>query len=444
MTRLNSLVGILFCMTAAGFMSMSCVDNMDDESYLGSLSVTVEAPEAYPDMELSGLTVSILSTADGVQSTQTTDDKGTALFEELTAGTYNISVSGTYEGTSINGVDNGVLVESQVTAYSTVSLMATTVDLDSPYYGLIIKEVFYSGHSYNYDVAGATAVKDYFFELYNNGDKAIYLDGIHVAEAWSPVTSDDIANAPAISLREDPNLDHNYVYVSSVIRVPGSGQEHVLNPGESFLVATNAINFKEEVRTAAAEYGLPVDQTMIDHIIDLSTADMETYMRDWLYDQGRVGNEYFDLDNPDVPNMDNVYIADPYDYFYLDMTGSTLIVFKPEEELTDKDVMIYSYVGGEETKEQALMKIPVDCIIDGADFVNNMESARWKRLPDVVDIGFGYIPNDDGSCTNFSQRRKVDAEASAKAGRTIFYDTNNTTNDFEPIDPPTPKGGFNY
>ena len=151
MTRLNSLVGILFCMTAAGFMSMSCVDNMDDESYLGSLSVTVEAPEAYPDMELSGLTVSILSTADGVQSTQTTDDKGTALFEELTAGTYNISVSGTYEGTSINGVDNGVLVESQVTAYSTVSLMATTVDLDSPYYGLIIKEVFYSGHSYNYD-----------------------------------------------------------------------------------------------------------------------------------------------------------------------------------------------------------------------------------------------------------------------------------------------------
>ena len=113
----------------------------------------------------------------------------------------------------------------------------------------------------------------------HNGDKAIYLDGIHVAEAWSPVTSDDIANAPAISLREDPNLDHNYVYVSSVIRVPGSGQEHVLNPGESFLVATNAINFKEEVRTAAAEYGLPVDQTMIDHIIDLSTADMETYMR---------------------------------------------------------------------------------------------------------------------------------------------------------------------
>ena len=443
MTRFNSLTGILFCMTAAGFMSVSCMDNMDDESYLGSLSVTVEAPEAYPDMELSGLTVSILSTADGVQSTQTTDDKGTALFEELTAGTYNVSVSGTYEGTSINGVDNGVLVESQLTAYSTVSLTATTVDLDSPYYGLIIKEVFYSGHSYNYDPATATMLKDQFFELYNNGDKAIYLDGVHIADAWTPATS-DFESAPAVSMREDPNLDHNHVYASLVIRIPGDGDDYLLEPGESFLVATNAINFKEEVRRAAEEYETTVDQTQLSHIIDLSVANMETYAVQWLQDQGRTGNDYFDLDNPDVPNMDNVYIADPYDYFLLDMSGGSLIVFKPEEELTDEDVMIYTYTRDGNVNEQALMKIPVDCIIDGADFVNNMESARWKRLPDVVDIGFGYIPNDDGSMTNFSQRRKVDAEASAKAGRTIFQDTNNTTNDFEPIDPPTPKGGFNY
>lgn len=443
MTRFNSLVGILFCMTAAGFMSVSCVDNMDDESYLGSLSVTVEAPEAYPDMELSGLTVSILSTADGVQSTQTTDDKGTALFEELIAGTYNVTAAGTYEDVTVNGVKNGVLVSSQEKTEVTMVLTAVSTDPDSPYDGLIIKEIFYSGHSMNYDVAGATMVKDHFFELYNNGDEAIYIDGIHIAEAWTPATA-DFESAPAVSIMEDQTLDHNYVYVSSVIRVPGSGQEHLLEPGESFLVAINAINFKDEVEKAAEEYELPIDQAMLDHIIDLSSADMETYMVDWLQSQGREGNTYFDLDNPNVPNMDNIYLSESYDYFFLDITGSTLIVFKPENELSDDDIMIYSYVGSGETKEQALMKIPVDCIIDGADFVNDMQSARWKRLPDIVDIGFGYIPNDDGSCTNFSQRRKVDAEASAKAGRTIFQDTNNTTNDFEPIDPPTPKGGFNY
>ena len=443
MTRFNSLVGILFCMTAAGFMSVSCVDNMDDESYLNSLNVTLQAPEGYSSIPLSGQTISIMNTADGVTYSQITDGEGKAFFTDLIAGAYNVSVSWRYNGTIINGAEYNVLVSSEGTAYSNIKLIAVEVDTDSPYYGLIIKEIFYSGHSMNYDVAGATMVKDHFFELYNNGDEAIYIDGIHIAEAWTPATA-DFESAPAVSIMEDQTLDHNYVYVSSVIRVPGSGQEHLLEPGESFLVAINAINFKEEVEKAAEEYELPIDQTMLDHIIDLSSADMETYMVDWLQDQGRTGNDYFDLDNPNVPNMDNIYLSESYDYFFLDMTGSTLIVFKPENELTDDDIMIYSYVGSGETKEQALMKIPVDCIIDGADFVNNMESARWKRLPDVVDIGFGYIPNDDGSCTNFSQRRKVDAEASAKAGRTIFQDTNNTTNDFEPIDPPTPKGGFNY
>lgn len=442
MTRFNFLSVMILCLGVTGLLSVSCTDNMDDESYLGSLSVTLEAPEEYPEMSLSGLTVTILNTADGVTYEQTTDENGTALFEELIAGTYNVTAAGTYEDVTVNGVKNGVLVSSQEKAEVTMVLTAVSTDPDSPYDGLIIKEIFYSGHSMNYDVAGATMVKDHFFELYNNGDEAIYIDGIHIAEAWTPATA-DFESAPAVSIMEDQTLDHNYVYVSSVIRVPGSGQEHLLEPGESFLVAINAINFKDEVEKAAEEYELPIDQTMLDHIIDLSSADMETYMVDWLQDQGRTGSDYFDLDNPNVPNMDNIYLAEPYDYFFLDMTGSTLIVFKPENELSDDDIMIYSYVGGGETKEQALMKIPVDCIIDGADFVNDMQSARWKRLPDVIDIGFGYIPDDSGSMTNFSQRRKVDAEATAKAGHTVFQDTNNTTNDFEPIDPPTPKGGFN-
>ena len=436
MTRFNFLSVMILCLGATGLLSVSCTDNMDDESYLGSLSVTLEAPEEYQEMSLSGLTVTILNTADGVTYEQTTDENGTALFEELIAGSYNVNISARQDELIINGVDNGVLVESQKTTYSTVNLIVATTS------NLIIKEIFYSGHSMNYDVASATMVKDHFFELYNNGDEAIYIDGIHIAEAWTPATA-DFESAPAVSIMEDQTLDHNYVYVSSVIRVPGSGQEHLLEPGESFLVAINAINFKEEVEKAAEEYELPIDQTMLDHIIDLSSADMETYMVDWLQDQGRTGNDYFDLDNPNVPNMDNIYLSESYDYFFLDMTGSTLIVFKPENELSDDDIIIYSYVGGGETKEQALMKIPVDCIIDGADFVNDMQSARWKRLPDIVDIGFGYIPDDWGSLTNFSQRRKVDAEATAKAGHTVFQDTNNTTNDFEPIDPPTPKGGFN-
>ena len=433
---------MILCLGATGLLSVSCTDNMDDESYLGSLSVTLEAPEEYPEMSLSGLTVTILNTADGVTYEQTTGENGTALFEELIAGSYNVTAAGTYEDVTVNGVKNGVLVSSQETTEVILGLTAAASDPDSPYDGLIIKEIFYSGHSMNYDVAFATMMKDQFIELFNNGDKTIYLDGVHVAHAWTAATS-DFESAPAESILEDQSLDHDYVYSNVVIKVPGDGDDYPLAPGESFLIATNAINFNEEVRKAAEESGTPIDQTMLDHIIDLSVADMETYMVDWLQDQGLEGDVSFDLDNPDVPNMDNIYLAEGYTYFIMESSGASMIIFKPENELSDDDIIIYRYVGGGETKEQALMKIPVDCIIDGADFVYNMQSARWKRLPDVIDIGFGYIPDDSGSLTNFSQRRKVDAEATAKAGHTIFYDTNNTTNDFEPIDPPTPKGGFN-
>lgn len=346
MTRFNFLSLMILCLGATGLLSVSCINNMDDESYLGSMSVTVEAPEEYPDMSLSGLTVSILNTADGVTYTQTADENGTALFDELVAGTYNITVTGTYENFTVNGVKNGVLVSAQEMTDVVIMLTAVDTGHNSMYDGLIIKELFYSGHSMDYDIAGATMLKDHFFELYNNGDDAFYLDGIYIADAWTPVTG-DFDSAPELSMLEDPTLDHDYVYASRVIRVPGSGEEHLLEPGESFLVAINAINFQDEVRSAAEDYGMSIDQTQLDHIIDLSVADMETYMVTWLQSQGRTGNDYFDLDNPDVPNMDNIYLADPYDFFFLESTGCSLIVFKPEEELSDDDIIIYSYIGGE-------------------------------------------------------------------------------------------------
>lgn len=441
MKRFYQLLNAVLCASAIALTAVSCEENMN-ESYLGAITVTLEAPETYPDMPLSGLQVTILNTTDGVRDTVISDNDGKALFEELTAGSYNISVNGTYDNATINGVSNGVLVVSQETTEVTVALTAVFQDPMGPYSGLVIKEIFYSGHSMNYDPMGAAMLKDQFIELYNNSERTIYLDGLHIADAWTPATA-DFENAPLVSILEDPTLDHSFLYANIVIKVPGNGEDYPLEPGESFLIATNAINFKSEVQAAADEYGMG-DLVVLDHIIDLSTADMETYAVQWLQSQGREGNEYFDFDNPDVPNMENVYLSEINDYFLWEMSGSAPFIFMPEKELGTEDIIIYTYQPQNSTtdKEMALMRIPVECVIDGADFVNDMESAKWKRLPDSIDIGFGYIPNDNGSMTNFSQRRKVDSEASAKAGRTILQDTNNTTNDFEPVDPPTPKGGY--
>lgn len=431
---------------AAVLLSGACVDDDTDESYLGSMAVTLTAPENLPEMTFTGLSITVLNTADGVQKTQAADEDGKALFEGLTAGTYNVSVAGKSGEATINGVKNGVVVESQKQVTVDVQLVASIPDPTpepDPYAGLVIKEVFYSGHSYTYDEFGATLMKDHFIELFNNSDQTIYLDGLYVADVWTPATA-DFETAPLLSILEDPSLDHDYIYANIVVRIPGSGSEHPLEPGKSFLIATNAIDFKSEVEKAGNEYGMPVDAEKLSHIIDLSVADMETYAVKWMQEQGRTGNDYFDLDNPAVSNVENIYYTKNSDFFYLDPTGAAPVVFRSEEELNEENIYVYSYQpqGSTTPSEIALMKIPAECVIDGADFVNNRESARWKRLPAVIDMGFGYIPNDTGSLMNVGQRRKIDEEASAKAGRCILQDTNNTTNDFEPVDPPTPKGGY--
>lgn len=436
--------GICVMMAVAILSSASCTDDDTNESYLGSMSVKLVAPENLEEVTFTDLTISILNTADGTTKTEKSSAEGTATFVDLIAGAYNVTVTGTTgDDIVINGVKNGVMVQSQERTEVSVQLVATLPVPEDPYAGLVIKEVFYSGESFLYDPFTATMMKDFFFELFNNSDKTIYLDGLYVADLWTPATSDS-ESAPTYSIREDPSLDHDYLYSNLVIRIPGSGEEHPLEPGKSFLVALNAINFKAEVERAGNEYEMPVDPESLAHIIDLSTADMETYAVQWLQTQGRDGNEYFDLDNPNVPNVENIYYDAYTDLFFMDMTGASLIVFNPEKELTSDDIFVYTYQSQSETgtSERALMKIPANCVIDGVDFVNNRESARWKRLPDTIDMGFGYIPDDDGGMTNHSQRRKIDKEASAKAGRCILQDTNNTTNDFEAVDPPTPKAGY--
>ena len=55
---------------AAVLLSGACVDDDTDESYLGSMAVTLTAPENLPEMTFTGLSITVLNTADGVQKTQ--------------------------------------------------------------------------------------------------------------------------------------------------------------------------------------------------------------------------------------------------------------------------------------------------------------------------------------------------------------------------------------
>lgn len=436
----NAMLACLGTVLAA-VCSVSCEDLKSGDSYLGTVTVTLAAPAGLDDFDFTVVTVKATNTADGVVKEVNADKNGVAFIEGLTAGSYNISAAGNFGQIAVVGVVNGVLVVSKENTDAKIDLL-----VGGSASGLVIKEVFYSGHSMEYDAGMVTMMKDSFVEIFNNSDETQYLDGLYIANLWSYSKSESGLDAPEYSMSNDPSLDKNYVYADIVVRIPGSGKDYPLAPGKSFLFASNAINFNKELRDAMTDpdswFADMITEEGLAHIIDLSVADMESYAVTWMQGQGRDGNDWFDLDNPDVPNAENIYYESSMDYFFLDMNGASVVIARPDKTLTSDDIYTYKYAVGGENKEKILMKIPVSSVLDGVDTVRDLESAKWKCLTNTVDLGFSFIPDDFGGMTNCSIRRKADSARSAEAGRLVLADTNNSSEDFEAVEPPTPKGGY--
>ena len=428
------LSGVLGLALVAGVSSCS---EEGEESYLGSLKVTVTAPQA---VSVEGVTVTITNTSDLAESTAATSAEGVAEFKDLVAGTYNVSatVKDDASGASYSAVKAGVAVVSQKETEVELALEEVLKTSD-----LVIKEIFYSGSSFDYDEYAACLLKDSFIEIFNNGDEPVLLDGLYIGDAWTPETCESFALGETPIL-EDNTLDHNYVYLCTAARIP-EGSNITLAPGKSFILATNAINFKEESRRAAVEWEMESDEEKIAYLIDLSIADMETYTVKWQQELGYETSyaETYDLDNPDVPNVENIFLAyDSVQIFNWNVNGGAPVIFRSDKTFSKDDVITYSYKSGENTLEIPLLKVAVSDVLDAADFVSTANDGRWKRFPDVLDKGFNYVPGGDNSNTSYSQRRKIDPEASQAAGRLILADTNNTSSDFEAVLPPTPRAGY--
>ena len=86
------------------------------------------------------------------------------------------------------------------------------------------------------------------------------------------------------------------------------------------------------------------------------------------------------------------------------------------------------------TSSSKYAKVPKADIIDGLDAVpNSTTTVDKKRLPVNVDAGMNTVGR---AYTGTSLRRKVKQTIN---GRRVLQDTNNSTNDFEVNNTPTPK-----
>jgi len=375
-----------------------------DEIEVYKLSLQVNYPEALNNMPAIGLDVSVQNTITGNTTVVKTDNSGMVTIDDLTPGTYNINASvkvtrAEYE--KITGVNDEMEFTFNLMDFAVNGEMApnqTVILVAKPISKLLISEVYDSPPIEN-------GMKEAYIELYNNSDEPIVLDGLCIASLGGPRSEDDGA----------PWGISDFIFAETLIRIPGAGKDHVLQPGEFFLLAANARQFNYKVG----------EKEMLS--VDLNDADMEVnslvYNNERGLPEGMISsiNTFFDFDNPMVSNAEIKHLS--HSWWFLMPGGSSIVLFRTEKEFTDTQLE-GKFMG---------VKIPIADIqvIDAVDFLYSTQSADYKRLPKAIDHGFTHLMK-----TDYYLRKSVSRKHETdENGKIRLLDSNNSSNDFEETEP---------
>jgi hypothetical protein len=372
----------------------------DGSAQTATIQISVLYPSSYSQTNVTNTQVKLVSKTDGSTFTALTNNSGLATLNDVVPGTYTITVNknlsadeaatltGVAQSIQLNATENDVIVNASTSLTLKLS--------GSPAGSLLIKEVYYSGSK---TASGGTYFSDQFVELYNNSTEVIYLDGLCIADLYGNSGLIN-PNSPATPYQGDKDN----AYASNVWRIPGSGKQHPLSPGQSVVIAQDGVNHKE----ASLNPNSPVD---------LSQADWETFNE-------RADNR--DADAPNVPNLEKLYFTGGFDWL-LTVFGPAVVIFRTDDfEKLEKVAIPGSTL-------DPRIKIPNTIIIDAFEALKDAGSAGYKRVPVALDAGFVYLSD---TYTSESFRRKI---ATTINGRIVLQDTNNSGNDFIKLSKPTPK-----
>jgi len=388
---------------------------------------------------VEGGSVSLTNTSTGDVYTFESNATGAANFASLLPGTYNVTATKTLtsseftttfgyapttETVTFNGSQEQVIVNANVTS--------TTIELKSARIGdLVIKQIYYAG---SHAQQGAV-FRDQFIEIYNNSNEVIFADGLCVAQLYGRTSTSSASFAlsngqfdwsQSIGMTSGASANTNYVYADYVLRIPGTGQQYPIQPGESIVIAQSALNHKAPLVDNTGE---PLVVQNPNLTVDLSTADFEAYIGDFRVSLGEDVYKY-DIQNPAVTDLDIAYWgrtghASSNKDMILDNLGrDSFVIFRGDNVASYPNFSDPS-VTNEVATTKYFMQIPNSVIIDGVDLQHyNPSSQRPKMLSSEIDASF---INCDNAYNSQSVMRKTKATVD---GRIILEDTNNSANDF--------------
>jgi hypothetical protein len=326
-----------------------------------------------------------------------TDTDGRIVLNTLEPGIYNIHVSitlGVVDAQTRLGYNysDSLLVQTAKILHITNDIKDTIRLFPTFKSNIIIKEFYYTGSTLP---SGNAYNSDQYIEIYNNSNEPVNISGLLIAEHESSGNGFN----PWIHISDS-------VVVKMIWRIPDTGNQSMLLPGESAVLARDAIDHKSDPN------GNPNSP------VNLANADFEFYVH---------GNEAGDIDAPAVNLIEELFVYRGTDVTFHTRNGGGIMLLQPDidnlqEWLKSNMVKKYTASGSSFT---LFAKIPNRWVVDAVDVLRDAGSGPYKRFVPELDGGFTFSPG--GSTSGTCIRRKV---ASRDGDRVIYLDTNNSTVDF--------------
>lgn len=379
-----------YMMVAATMIAVSC-QQFDDsigvgevESLSATVSVNLNLGTAPTPTTFS---VKLINYAEKYELNTTMSSNGSVQVDNIIPGIYTITISAemaqdgftyNYSGSSVNVgiVENGKSIPVSVGASKSGAL--------------IFKEVYYCGSK---TPTGGSYFRDQFYEIYNNSEVVQNVKGLCIALLFP-----NTATATIPTFAQSDAAD--YVYASQIWQIP-SNSDYLVNPGESVIIAQMADNHQKSTLNPNSP-------------VNLLSAEFETL----------VNTTSIILDNP-ATNMTMAFWPAPTPQWLTTVFGGVFAIYYPKTTINPTEFV--NPVG----RTEKVYRVPIVDVIDALELVGNANQVQLKRLPAVLDAGAATV---GGTYLSASVARKV--KETLESGRKIYFDTNNSSNDFEVMSPP--------
>jgi hypothetical protein len=326
--------------------------------------------------------------------TATTDAQGVARFPRAIPGRYRLAAYRPLTDAEVTQVGGGARAFGDGVMTDVSNATERTLSLGLSRRGSVVFSEVYATAKFT---AEGSYDFDYYFELYNNSDQTVYLDGMIFGTTLG-IPDIEGGLAPSCAESEPWRNDPAGVWAHFLHQFPGSGSEYPLLPGEVALVALDAI-----------------DHSVVDpRFPDLSGADFE------LEGTG-------DVDNPAVPNLPEVGVEPWFLGHGLRFFIGRVFFLAESLDPSSLERRVSHITRNDETH----LRVPADALLDvvATEEDDALNDQRYSHCFPVIHrsfdrLGGGFIKH--GEDLGFSVQRLVIGMVN---GRKVLQDTNTSAVD---------------